>query len=82
MSRRHLTTRALPLGFAAIGLAGCAVYADPAPVAVVPPPPRPVVVAPPPPPPPIVVRPAPRRVWVPGYYNRFGRWVPGRWEYR
>lgn len=41
----------------------------------------PVVYAPPPPvvyaPPPVVARPYAR--WVPGHYNRFGRWIPPHW---
>ncbi|MBX6376123.1 MAG: hypothetical protein IRZ13_18090 [Acetobacteraceae bacterium] len=67
---------------AGLGLGGCVYDPVVAPPPVYAAPPRPVVVAPPPPPPPVVVRPAGRRVWVPGHYNWRGRWVPGHWEWR
>jgi hypothetical protein len=33
-------------------------------------------------PPPVVYRPYPYRgYWVPGHYDRWGRWVPPHWRY-
>ena len=81
MSSLPTSTRPVVLTcLAGFALAGC-VYADPypPPVFAAPPPrvyaPPPVYAAPPP-----YVAPGPRRVWVPGHYNRWGRWVPGHWR--
>lgn len=62
--------------FAGLALGGCVYAAEPVVV------PAPVYVAPRPPPPAVVVRPAPRRVWVPGHYGRNGRWIPGHWRWQ
>jgi hypothetical protein len=69
--------RLLPLA-ALLGLAGCAVYAEPPPVYVAPRPPPPAYYPPPPvyyaPPPP------PRRHWVPRRCDGWGRCWGGYWR--